>query len=86
MTLDVVWRVRMSAPPCFAARNKLMSDEQALEFLARGFFLLRRIASVLAGAPTAGLCGAAALCVKTDGEVLVHNPGSGGHFPRHCGV
>jgi uncharacterized protein len=75
----------MSAPPV-RRKDKLMSDEQALEFLARG--LCGRIASV--GADGWPYC-VPLLYVWTDGEVLVHNPAARGHFranvehnPRVC--
>jgi len=75
----------MSAPPV-RRKDKLMSDQQALEFLARGF--CGRIASV--GADGWPYC-VPLLYVWTDGEVLVHNPAARGHFranvehnPRVC--
>jgi nitroimidazol reductase NimA-like FMN-containing flavoprotein (pyridoxamine 5'-phosphate oxidase superfamily) len=75
----------MSAPPV-RRKDKLMSDEQALEFLVRG--LCGRIASV--GADGWPYC-VPLLYVWTDGEVLVHNPAARGHFranvehnPRVC--
>jgi len=75
----------MSAPPV-RRKDKLMSDEQALEFLARGW--CGRIASV--GADGWPYC-VPLLYVWADGEVRVHNPAARGHFranvehnPRVC--
>jgi uncharacterized protein len=64
----------MSAPPV-RRQDKLMTDAQALEFLARGF--CGRIASV--GADGWPYC-VPLLYVWADGEVLLHNPAAGGHL------
>ena len=64
----------MSAPPV-RRKDKLMTDEQALEFLARGF--CGRIASV--GADGWPYC-VPLLYVWAEGEVLVHNPAARGHL------
>jgi len=64
----------MSAPPV-RRKDKLMSDQQALEFLARGF--CGRIASV--GADGWPYC-VPLLYVWADDEVLVHNPAPRGHL------
>jgi uncharacterized protein len=64
----------MSAPPV-RRKDKLMTDQQALECLARGF--CGRIASV--GADGWPYC-VPLLYVWTDGEVLVHNPSMRGHL------
>src|SRR5260370_42192447 len=70
----MIWEVAMSAPPV-RRKDKLMSDEQALEFLARG--LCGRIASI--GADGWPYC-LPLLYVWADGEVLVHNPAARGPF------
>jgi nitroimidazol reductase NimA-like FMN-containing flavoprotein (pyridoxamine 5'-phosphate oxidase superfamily) len=65
----------MSAPPQLRRADKLMTDERALEFLARGF--CGRIASV--GADGWPYC-VPLLYVWADGEVRVHNSAAQGHF------
>lgn len=65
----------MSAPPQLRRADKLMSDERALEFLARGF--CGRIASV--GADGWPYC-VPLLYLWMNGEVLVHNAAARGHF------
>jgi len=64
----------MSAPPV-RRKDKLMTDKQALEFLARGF--CGRIASV--GADGWPYC-VPLLYVWANSEVLVHNPAARDHF------
>jgi len=64
----------MSAPPV-RRKDKLMTDQQALEFLARGF--CGRVASI--GSDGWPYC-VPLLYVWADGQVLVHNPSAHGHF------
>ena len=64
----------MSAPPV-RRKDKLMTDQQALNFLARGF--CGRIASV--GVDGWPYC-VPLLYVWAGGELLIHNPSARGHF------
>ncbi len=65
----------MSAPPQLRRTDKLMTEAQALEFLARGF--CGRIASV---GPDGWPYCVPLLYVWMVGEVWVHNAATSGHF------
>jgi nitroimidazol reductase NimA-like FMN-containing flavoprotein (pyridoxamine 5'-phosphate oxidase superfamily) len=65
----------MSAPPQLRRADKLMTEDQALEFLARGY--CGRVASV---GPDGWPYCVPLLYVWAGGEVLVHNAAAPGHL------